>query len=533
MRNPIVFNSGLNSIIGSNDGANSIGKSTFLLVIDFIFGGSDYIEEATDVIDNVGNHTINFEFEFLGKHFFFSRSTNNSAFVNICDKNYNVINQLSKDDYCNFLAKSYNFNSSNLLFRQVISPFIRIWGRDTYDKAKPLKAAKNSPDKQGIESLLMLFDKYDGIKEQKDILKEAESKKTAFNSAQKYEYISAVTTDSAYKKNELQIAKLNEELHELSDESTKGLGDLSSIQTQQLAELRRQLSNARRQRTKLLAQRKNFEAERDPSRQQFEKDFENLQQFFPTVDIRKLSEIEQFNKQLASVLRKEFNESSRNLQSMVDLISTNIADIENKISEISDIPNVSQAILDKYAEVRKEITVLQDSNKNYHTKKKLQASYNSLKTAYDALIQEIFATLQQDIDSRMKHINDAIYLTKKTTPFLRIVTAKNYDFYTPKDRGTGSEYKGLIVFDLAMLHETPLPILVHDSILLKQIQDEALEGILKLYSNQQKQVFIALDKEASYTPTTQAMLTASTVLRLYPGGGELFGKAWNEESEEE
>ena len=73
---------------------------------------------------------------------------------------------------------------------------------------------------------------------------------------------------------------------------------------------------------------------------------------------------------------------------MVDLISANISDLEAKISDISDIPNVSQAILDKYAEVRKEITQLQDSNKNYVTKKQLQETFNTLKAAYDALIQK-------------------------------------------------------------------------------------------------------------------------------------------------
>ena len=217
---------------------------------------------------------------------------------------------------------------------------------------------------------------------------------------------------------------------------------------------------------------------------------------------------------------------------MVDLISANISDLEAKISDISDIPNVSQAILDKYAEVRKEITQLQDSNKNYVTKKQLQETFNTLKAAYDALIQKIFETLQQEIDSKMRQINDDINLSKKTTPYLTISSAKSYEFFTPKDRGTGSEYKGLIVFDLAMLEETPLPILVHDSILLKQIQDESLEGIIRFYSTQPKQVFIALDKKESFTPATQTMLKTSTVLRLYPGGGELFGKAWNEESEE-
>lgn len=69
----------------------------------------------------------------------------------------------------------------------------------------------------------MLFGKYDEVNDQKEILKEAENRKNAFNSAQKYNYIASVSTDSAYNKNQKRIAQLDEELKELSGESTKGL----------------------------------------------------------------------------------------------------------------------------------------------------------------------------------------------------------------------------------------------------------------------------------------------------------------------
>ena len=54
----------------------------------------------------------------------------------------------------------------------------------------------------------MLFGKYDGVNDQKEILKEAENRKNAFNSAQKYEYIVSVSTDSAYKKNQNELLSL-------------------------------------------------------------------------------------------------------------------------------------------------------------------------------------------------------------------------------------------------------------------------------------------------------------------------------------
>ena len=40
--NRIEFHNGLNVILGTNEGDNSIGKSSFLLIIDFVYGVNTY-----------------------------------------------------------------------------------------------------------------------------------------------------------------------------------------------------------------------------------------------------------------------------------------------------------------------------------------------------------------------------------------------------------------------------------------------------------------------------------------------------------
>ena len=69
----INFHSGLNVILGDEQASNSIGKSNLLLIIDFIFGGSTYIEHSIDVIENIGNHIFYFTFNF-DKQYKFARS---------------------------------------------------------------------------------------------------------------------------------------------------------------------------------------------------------------------------------------------------------------------------------------------------------------------------------------------------------------------------------------------------------------------------------------------------------------------------
>ena len=46
-RNPIVFHPGLNTVLGGQAAENSIGKSTFLLIIDYCFGGETYSKDST------------------------------------------------------------------------------------------------------------------------------------------------------------------------------------------------------------------------------------------------------------------------------------------------------------------------------------------------------------------------------------------------------------------------------------------------------------------------------------------------------
>ena len=42
-RPPIRFKKGLNVVLGKEDGENSIGKSSAMLAIDFVFGGNTYL----------------------------------------------------------------------------------------------------------------------------------------------------------------------------------------------------------------------------------------------------------------------------------------------------------------------------------------------------------------------------------------------------------------------------------------------------------------------------------------------------------
>lgn len=99
IREPIKFKAGLNTILGASRASNSIGKTTFLLIIDFCFGGKDYVKLNTDIDDNVGVHTIYFSFRFGEDYFYFSRSTKSINEVNKCDNEYRYVSTVDLKEF--------------------------------------------------------------------------------------------------------------------------------------------------------------------------------------------------------------------------------------------------------------------------------------------------------------------------------------------------------------------------------------------------------------------------------------------------
>ncbi len=502
------------------------------MILDFVFGGEDYVFRSTDVQEAIQVHVIEFMFEFDGVPYYFSRSTGDHTVVNICDENFNVIKTISNEHYMEILADKYGLNLPGLTLRNAVSRFFRVYGRETLDENHPLKNAIREADKVGIEGLLKLCDKYAAVEELSKIVSRAKDEESTIKKAAKYQYIAAVPNKTAFKNNQKRIEELLFESQELAEQSSHGLMDMDSLQAAQLAELKHQLSNFRRQRTRLISQKKSVEADRDFTKHTFQKDYDALVQFFPGCNIERLESIEQFHRNLSRVLKKEFKENEDSTQAMIDLATQQIKILKAQIAEMGNMSNVSKAVLERYAAVQKELQHLQEANANYEKMEELRKRTKDLTQKLDSLILEVILVLQQEINGMMYELNYIIYDGKKTAPTLTIQDASHYIFFTPKDSGTGSKYKGLMVFDLAMLKMTALPVLAHDSLLLKQIEDGALEKILELYTQTPKQVFITLDREGTYTERAQEIMKTTEVLRLYPGGGELFGWSWNENTEE-
>ena len=518
-RGRISLHAGLNTILGSNSGSNSIGKSTFLMIIDFVFGGDDYVEKLADVQTEVGEHRICFAFQFTNGIYYFSRSNVDYKNVQKCDEDYRPLEGglISLSQYLSFLQTRYDMDLTGLSFRNAVGRSMRIYKRETLDEEHPLHQVKQEKAQAAIEGLLKLADLYSGIAAQSRISVEATDKYSTFRKAQKYQYIPFITKQSEYSRNETRIAELTEQAEELARKSSSGLLDLDSMQAEQLSIMQGKLSNFKRQKSRLLSQLRAIRADQDWGKRGFKRNYDDLLRFFPEVDLQRIEAIEDFHKKLANILKKEFAETEENMQATLALIETEMTQIEAQIAQMAVTTDLSKTVLEQYAAIDKELKTLRAANENYIKTAELAETAKAYKAELDRLVVEQIALIQQEINGEMKRINDA----------------SHYVFFTPRDGGTGTQYKGLVVFDLAMLSLTRLPVIAHDSVMLKHIEDEAIEKIIELYAGTQKQVFIAMDKEGSYTPKTQKIMEDTKVLHLGPGEGALFGRTWNDENVEQ
>jgi len=527
----IVFHTGLNTVLGDDVGSNSIGKTTFLMIIDFVFGGKDYVMlPSNDVQKNIGNHTIKFCFIFESKKHFFSRTTDDLDTIYRCDENYKSVSNFTLDDFCLFLKDKYRISLNDISFRSIVGHFSRVYGKDNLDEKHPLNIVKNEKAGEPTNTLLKLFDLYKFIAQLDVLLKEKSNELSAYKNAQKYDYISTIGARK-YKANEKELENLISEKEQIPTELDNNLLDLDSIKTEELLKLKAELSKGKRNRSHLYAQLKNIENNISSSGVFNKQNIEELFSFFPQASVKKFSEIEIFHKEIRHVLKFELNQKKTELLELVYIADEYISGLEKNISEISNCSNLSKAVLVRYSNLQKRIENLQGENKSFDKLNSLKKAKVEVNERRDKMKKEQLVQLQSTINGKMLEINDFIYLGQKKPPVISFA-GNQYEFFTMDDTGTGTSYKSMIVYDLSILKLTDLPMLIHDSVLLKQISDVAIEKILELYSNVNKQIFISLDKLPAYTKKSQEILLTNRVLELSTGGNELFGRSWNDRENE-
>ena len=519
-RGRIVFNSGLNIVQGHNTGTNSIGKSSFLLAVDFAFGGEDYAKDNR-IINHIGHHIIKFCFIF-DKPYFFSRSTENKNVVNICNENYTILEEKSIAEYSSFLFNCYNINLDNISFRNIVSRYFRIYGRDNANEKSPLALFRAEAQEESLSALLKLYNLYKPICPLYADLQKLKKKKEAIT---KQQYVKIIKKKT-YKENIRRLEELKLQLDYLTNYGRDELLAVDPEKAEKIAEKKSCLDNLNRQKKRLWYQYYNIKNAREYRRPATTQEFEELLKYFPNSNLPHIKEVESFHSSLIEILEEEFASEMSSILAHINEISISIDNVETFMNEINLPQKISEHTLKTYASISKQIDAIQEENIIYTKKKNLENNIKISNQNYINVFMKQIAMLQNIVNEKMAELNAYIYGPENIPPILNVLKPNSYEFGTITDGGTGTNCKNLILLDLSTLMLTMLPALAHDTVIFKHIGQIPMGKIIELYSRNDKQIFIAIDETTKYPVEAQKIVTERTVIQLSENGNELYGESW-------
>lgn len=520
----VFFTRGLNVVLGDVDGANSIGKSTFLYAIDFCFGGTNFISRSSYAISDLGNHQFDFAFTFRGKTFYFSRDTDNFKSVHICSASYERESEITLVQYLEILKNNYISKDAESTFRSMFSLHVRIWGGDNaVDVEKVLHLVSNQKGLVAINELFKRFNSYEPLREVAEREKELLRIKSGINGAYKARVINKITKkkyEESLKDIDLTKLQINELEKSLQSKNTS----IPDIVSKEVVSHKLHRDKLQQVRNSMLLKLRRVESDLSEHKYVDSESFRSIVKFFPEVNSERLANIESFHGKIGSIMKSELGAQNRKLKKAITSIEEEISETDQKI--VSIVKNVDKPIA-VIEHITKLATTLRDLElvcKTYLKYKDAVEELDNVKNQKVDLRDEVSQGVMIACNSAIATISENITPDQKS-PELKIDGDK-YEYSTDKDSGAGKSYLSVIEFDLAQLKITALPAVIHDSVLFKNISNESMERLIKYYnSDTSHQIFSSIDDWGKYSKEVVEVLKGTECLSLNEASS-LYGIDW-------
>ena len=524
----LTFNPGLNTVLGSSSGSNAIGKSTFLWIIDYVFGGEYYYAKSDDIKNEVGTHVIYFTFLLNEQSHFFYRSTDSPKLVFRCDNEKRKIEELKLDEYRDFLYSEYQIGIQGITFSDTTERFFRIYGRENTLEKYPLLTKPREKDESAVDFLLRFFGHNRILGNIQDMLDTMGITPAQLKSSRRQ----MVDTEKIERNND-EIESLNKRLKEQMKKSADAQMMDFGFDTEtfeRIESAKKELNTCVRRRNRLKSQLNAIEENIYFSTPDTISEFNSLLRFFPSADIKAFEEIEHFHRRIREILSEELSQEMARLQPLIGYCDNEIRRLQNKLEDSGLVREMSERAISQCISISKRIDALKEENAELEHQLELQQARAENERRLSNLLgqqSEKIEEIQDDISFTMERINASVTNRQETSPILRISPQKEITFETPGNTSEGTAYKSLVIYDLSILELRPtVPVLIHDSNILKRIEDAHLEHILSCYQNSGKQIFIAYDKADSAPEEAHRILESSAILHL-SDERKLFGRSWS------
>lgn len=510
----IVFGKGLNIVLGDDDARNSIGKSTVLMVIDFVMGGTTFLKDEAGVIRELGPHCYNFSLEFNGKVFYFSRDTASPEIVHLCDDKYIRTGERSLDEYKNFLELNYDLEDLETSFRSMVNPYSRIWRKGGLEPNQPFVGAAKEANAMAISRIIDMFGRSSEIAVERTVLETQKEKKTLINKSMGADIIPSISR----KKREENVRLIEEnggKIQQLKDGFSGAMNAYESLFDEELKRKQYRKNDLSASRAELQNKIRRLQREMSGITPRLAANITLLTDFFPAIDVERLEQVEAFHQKIGAAVKKQLKEELTNALLEDDALGAEIAAIESYIQVRLNSKGMPDDLFKQVFDLKENTDRAAEENRYYDQKVDLEDAIKATNERLGGIYAKIFLDLENRINLKLKAFNAVVYGASRASSALRFKSASSYQFTSPADSGAGASYAGLIGFDLAMLSLTKLPYIIHDSVIYKNIQVTAVKRILRIFAAaEKKQIFISFDEGKKYGQDFFAFLRRFTVLKL-------------------
>ncbi len=523
----ISFHQGLNIILGADDAKNSIGKSTALMVIDFVQGGDSFIKDEAGAIRALGHHHYNFSFVFAGQPYFFSRSTAVSDVVYVCDNDYVRLTELPVEDYRRILKAHYGLASLTSSFRSIVSPFARIWKKGGLEPDQPFVSSPKEASGTAVSRLIDLFDRSADIAAEKKVIDEQKKRKKFIAGSMNEEIIPKINK-TQYKTNTKTITENTVQIEQLKQGFGGALNAYEALFDESLRRMQQRKNELSNFRSELQSKIKRLQREVSGITPRLVANIALVADYFPTVDVERLEQVEGFHQKIGSIVKKELKDELAVAQLEESAFASEIMSLEQQIQTALKSKGMPDDLFKRIFDLKEITDKAADENKYFEKKAQLEEAVKISGHRLDGIYEKIFLEIEAKINLKLKAFNKVVYGPARNSSELRIKSSNSYNFTSLEDTGTGKSYAGLIGFDLAMLSLTRLPFVIHDSVVYKNIEVAAIKQILRILAAiKSKQIFLSFDEANKFGFRAEQLLKKFTVLKL-SHNDLLYNKDWRD-----
>ncbi|MCE0917394.1 DUF2326 domain-containing protein [Pseudomonas sp. NMI760_13] len=506
----ITFKEKLNIVVGDRANSNSIGKSTLLKVVDFIYGGDTLITHSKDVHETLGHHSYVFKLT-LDKEYVFERNTGTPTQIHLHGEN-GEIKEWSTSEYLEFLQRQYTPEIEELSFRSVVSLMTRVWGRDNLDVRRPLHNFSAESGSQCIEWLIKVFNRFGPLADLSIRQNKLSNEQKSLNAAAKQSIIPKITK-SKYTKNQEDITTHEHRLDTIRSEISSLAMSINELIDEAVLESKTEKNQLLEIKMSLSSELERVRANLEDNKRISKRSFQPLAEIIPSLNLEKLDTIESFHNGLTRILRKEIKEKELELLEQIGAIDAEIAICNAAIAKALKNSGNPTYIVDSVIDISLALSKLTKENELYEKFTALAKEIKDIRDRLKELKVEILESIERNLNIDIQKLVNYIYGEQRASPVLALKPDK-YSYEIPKDTGTGKAYSNLILLDTSLLRYTSIPFLIHDSILFKNVENRAIENILYVYRALKQQSFIALDGEIVESESAQTLVESCAVIHL-------------------